>query len=60
MAREGESSVFMGETDVYEAGDAELDQGTFLSGTGHPFHTANTSTIMNLWGGNQPNEVKPM
>lgn len=37
----------------------ELDQGTSLSGTGHPFHAATTSTAMNLRGGNQPNEVRP-
>lgn len=37
----------------------EPDQGTSLSGTGHPFHTANTSTVMNLWGGNQLNELRP-
>lgn len=36
----------------------EPDQGTSLSGTVHPFHTANTSTVMNLVGGNQLNEFK--
>lgn len=35
------------------------DQGTALSGTGHPFHIANTSTVMILWGANQLNELRP-
>lgn len=37
----------------------ELEQGTSLSGTGHPFHTPNTSMVMNLWGKAKVNELRP-
>lgn len=37
----------------------ELEQGTSLTGTGHPFNTPNTSMVMNLWGKAKVNELRP-